>query len=200
MSNLTFLMSHMVYFNNMKRNVGHIKVTQKPPQPMDYTAFVTQVVEHSLELKIAQWYHHNQMLYREATSRSLANKNKQYWWSQTVSLRVDDTGVLPPEVEVLLLDVLPPEVEVLLLTVLPPEVEALLLDVFPVADGSTNLWVFNTPRAGWKRDRHPSQYDILGQSTHVFTANLVGSSHREHGTSLGLGSCCGVLLEIQQMA
>ena len=36
MSTLTFLMSHMVYFNNMKRNLGHIKVTQKPPQPMDY--------------------------------------------------------------------------------------------------------------------------------------------------------------------
>jgi len=38
MSTLTFLMSHMVYFNNMKRNLGHIKVTQKPPQPMDYDA------------------------------------------------------------------------------------------------------------------------------------------------------------------
>ena len=36
MSTLTFLMSRMVYFNNMKRNVGHIKVTQKPRQPMDY--------------------------------------------------------------------------------------------------------------------------------------------------------------------
>ena len=36
MSTLTFLMSHMVYFCIMKRNLGHIKVTQKPPQPLDY--------------------------------------------------------------------------------------------------------------------------------------------------------------------
>ena len=40
MSILTLLISHMVYFNNMKRNVGHIKVTQKPPQRMDYMSFI----------------------------------------------------------------------------------------------------------------------------------------------------------------
>ena len=35
-STQTFLMSHMVYFKNMKRNLGYISCTRGPPQPKDY--------------------------------------------------------------------------------------------------------------------------------------------------------------------
>ena len=35
-STQTFLMSHMVYFNNMKRNLGDLSCTREHPQPKDY--------------------------------------------------------------------------------------------------------------------------------------------------------------------
>jgi len=35
-STQTFWMCHIVYFNNVKRNLGHLLCTRGPPQPKDY--------------------------------------------------------------------------------------------------------------------------------------------------------------------
>ena len=46
----TFWMCHIVYFNNMKRNLGHLSRTRKPPQPKDYHR------EDSSGKKTRGWY------------------------------------------------------------------------------------------------------------------------------------------------
>jgi len=39
-STQTIWMCHIVYFNNVKRNLGHLSCTLGPPQPKDYFAAV----------------------------------------------------------------------------------------------------------------------------------------------------------------
>jgi len=54
-STQTFWMCHIVYFNNVKRNLGHLSCTRGPPQPKDYVLISAMSCQSSSHMMLGHW-------------------------------------------------------------------------------------------------------------------------------------------------